>query len=717
MKLLVIFFKSFESSFAIYGIDEDLKVPIMLPYLNTRSKQLVLGLDVGATFEQVKASIMSEYNFTSKMYQSAFIHSFRSVGESSVQFVTRLACSLDLYLESRGVNKNYDKLIDLLISDRFRQSLDETTRHYIADHEFDSWLVPKKMAQLVDSYQSERHSNWNYLRNPKNFMNISSNSINKTQGASNFKHQYIKYDKTRMYCTYCRGKGHLISSCFKLTGKSDKSQDSQRSQGSHGAHHGQKSEARVRKCYICDSRAHLAPACPEKKPRKTYNAKRVIINSVVQNLCHSISSEGKDVLPFDDLLMSAGVRNDRENIEFNPVNVKHDSRINSLSGIHGFIPYVNESVGDGLKAEVGGVAQLLQVMGVEEVVLDHLDVDVIHQELQGKQGVVAGGLWGGDLSSGYHEDLNSLFGNKDCVTNTKTLHTTNTYTHNKEHVVFVDFSGSVIPMLLDSGTQISVVKSDLIPIDHQISVSNDTNNQINLLGAFGKPVIANVISLEAKLLNNNISDLSNQNRIILDIALCDELNGDIGLLSIEDFKLLSGINSLVPDVKVMTHSGRVLLNTKTVDMADCVDNDIVSNNDIWHVSNGGKFNPDNIFKLDLSVETFEEFKKEQTNDSTLTSAWKRAGNMSDKEFMINSDNGLLYHKDQIAGVDIFQLVIPECKRKMVMSSSHDSNWSLHFGAIKTIQRIKAYLYWPSIVRKFVSSCEKCQKRARVTKLD
>src|SRR5437899_8759237 len=68
MKLLVIFFKSFEMSFSIYGIDEDLKVLILLPYLNTRSKQLVLGLDVGATFEQVKSSIMSEYNFTPKMY-------------------------------------------------------------------------------------------------------------------------------------------------------------------------------------------------------------------------------------------------------------------------------------------------------------------------------------------------------------------------------------------------------------------------------------------------------------------------------------------------------------------------------------------------------------------------------------------------------------------------------------------------------------------------
>src|SRR2546425_7345124 len=213
---------------------------------------------------------------------------------------------------------------------------------------------------------------------------------------------------------------------------------------------------------------------------------------------------------------------------------------------------------------------------------------------------------------------------------------------------------------------------------------------------------------------------SNQNRVILDIALCEELNGDTGLLSIEDFKILSGISSLVPDVKIMTHSGRICLNSNTVDMADCVDNDIASDNDMWHVRNGGKFNPENIFKLDLSVETSEEFKKEQLNDSTLTSVWKKAGNVSDKDFMINSNNGLLYHKDQIAGVEVFQLVIPECKRKMVMTSSHDSNWSLHFGAIKTIQRIKAYFYWSSIihdVRKFVACCEKCQKCTRVSKLN
>src|SRR5207247_8105279 len=139
-------------------------------------------------------------------------------------------------------------------------------------------------------------------------------------------------------------------------------------------------------------------------------------------------------------------------------------------------------------------------------------------------------------------------------------------------------------------------------------------------------VIANIISIKAKLLKDDNSDLSNQNKILLDIALCEELNGDTGLLSIDDFKLLSGIGSLVPDVKVMTYSGRVCLNSKKVDMADCVDTDIVSDNDMWHVIGGGKFNTDNIFKLDLSVENSEEYRKEQTNDSTLTSASTKHGN-------------------------------------------------------------------------------------------
>src|SRR3989442_7150503 len=69
--------------------------------------------------------------------RSAFLDAFRSLGESAVQFVTRITNSLELYLDSRGINKDYNRLLELMVSDRFRDTLDEETRHYVADHEHD----------------------------------------------------------------------------------------------------------------------------------------------------------------------------------------------------------------------------------------------------------------------------------------------------------------------------------------------------------------------------------------------------------------------------------------------------------------------------------------------------------------------------------------------------------------------------------------------------
>ena len=69
---------------------------------------------------------------------------------------------------------------------------------------------------------------------------------------------------------------------------------------------------------------------------------------------------------------------------------------------------------------------------------------------------------------------------------------------------------------------------------------------------------------------------------------------------------------------------------------------------------------------------------------------------------------------------MFQLVLPESKRQIVMSASHDSGWSMHLATAKTIKRIKAYYIWPGMnlnVRSFVASCKGCQKRSRITRLD
>src|SRR6267154_1209754 len=150
-----------------------------------------------------------------------------------------------------------------------------------------------------------------------------------------------------------------------------------------------------------------------------------------------------------------------------------------------------------------------------------------------------------------------------------------------------------------------------------------------------------------------------------------------------------------------------------------VDNEVVSTNDTLNISHGLVFDKLSPFPIDLSGESYEKFKDDQLSDSTLISCWSKAANGS-KEFIINSDNGLFYHKHMIGATEVFQLILPENKRQLVIASSHDSNWSRHFESVKTLKRIEAYFYWPGIindVRKFVTSCDKCQKRLRITKFD
>ena len=82
----------------------------------------------------------------------------------------------------------------------------------------------------------------------------------------------------------------MKSSCFKLTKSTDRSNASKKDT--------QSQPSRVRSCYVCNSKFHLASSCPDKidkKPGKTYSAKRVTVDSVSQNLILPIRSTGDKV--------------------------------------------------------------------------------------------------------------------------------------------------------------------------------------------------------------------------------------------------------------------------------------------------------------------------------------------------------------------------------------------------------------------------------------
>jgi Integrase zinc binding domain len=74
----------------------------------------------------------------------------------------------------------------------------------------------------------------------------------------------------------------------------------------------------------------------------------------------------------------------------------------------------------------------------------------------------------------------------------------------------------------------------------------------------------------------------------------------------------------------------------------------------------------------------------------------------------------------MGGFEVDELCVPMGKRKQIVETAHDSQWSAHFGALKTLQRIEVHFFWPGLkndVDNYVSSCIACKRHRRVTKLD
>src|SRR5437867_6895915 len=252
-------------------------------------------------------------------------------------------------------------------------------------------MLPKRMAQLIDQYQSERHPNWNYLRNPKNFGSKPGNSgyrsSNSCKGTPGNKHAFVRYDRTRLVCTYCKGKGHLKSTCFKLTKPDGKSNVNRKDTPSQ--------PSKVRSCYVYNSKFHLASSCPDKidkKQGKTYSAKRVTVDSVSQNLIMPIRSTGDKVFHFNDVLTSAGVQDNMNNVSFKPIDYKYDLRVNAMTGVYGFIPYLDDKADVRLNAGEGGIALHDQIVGDEDDEVDHLDLDDNQLAIMDDEGEVEAGI-------------------------------------------------------------------------------------------------------------------------------------------------------------------------------------------------------------------------------------------------------------------------------------------------------------------------------------
>ena len=269
-------------------------------------------------------------------------------------------------------------------------------------------------------------------------------------------------------------------------------------------------------------------------------------------------------------------------------------------------------------------------------------------------------------------------------------------------------TGSVVSALVDSGAEISLLHSSMLP---EPWLQSQPQRSVKLQGAFADPNQGHVVRVGAGLADADEG-------VHLEVAVTPELVGESMLLTPSDYA------ALVEASPTCTLSGGFISNTRVRPDPSVRDPDEQFRHDMETslVHDVREVTVDSVgrvpFPVDLSSylesstsEGAEEFKRAQETDEGLASVWKEARDVRKKSsYFVDEAKGLLFQRKQFGANAISQLVVPACKRAKVLEIAHDSPWGGHFGANKTLKRIELNFTWPGIsvdVAEYTRSCVKC----------
>ena len=155
------YFNDVEQLFINFEVPEDLRAQLLRPHLNEKAKTLVARMDPAQStnYKAVKEMLLREFKLSPAVYLEKFNNESRKPEETYVLYSARLKSLLEYYLDSRKVDKNYNKLLELLVCDRVKTSLpDGCLRHILSieSNRPDGWLNIHDLADAIDLYFSNR---------------------------------------------------------------------------------------------------------------------------------------------------------------------------------------------------------------------------------------------------------------------------------------------------------------------------------------------------------------------------------------------------------------------------------------------------------------------------------------------------------------------------------------------------------------------------------
>jgi len=138
--------------YKLYEIPRDLQAKLLLPLLTKKARLVTNQLSLAELddYHVVKQRILTEFRLTSREYLVRFRDAKKQPDESYVYFCSRLRNLLRYYLRSRAAESDPDKIIDVFVSDRLKESLSPSTLNYVLSLEGDSTFSSDKVAATAD---------------------------------------------------------------------------------------------------------------------------------------------------------------------------------------------------------------------------------------------------------------------------------------------------------------------------------------------------------------------------------------------------------------------------------------------------------------------------------------------------------------------------------------------------------------------------------------
>ncbi|GFX39259.1 retrovirus-related Pol polyprotein from transposon opus [Trichonephila clavipes] len=209
-----LFFQSLERAFLTKKINDEYKSEILINLLGERAHNVLLYIKEEELndYEKLKSIVLREFQLTPRECLNSFKNAVKSSGETYIQFAARLTANFQYYCSLRKVN-SFESLCDLIISDKFFETLNKETATHIGIREAEDWFRPIDLAKECDIYISSKNGSrkeipitYGYTQDP--FKNRSQNFKPK------IKENYPQYlERENKNCFICGDSSHYARDC------------------------------------------------------------------------------------------------------------------------------------------------------------------------------------------------------------------------------------------------------------------------------------------------------------------------------------------------------------------------------------------------------------------------------------------------------------------------------------------------------------------------